>query len=68
MKSDPTAKRELPLPVGELADLLSQRTVIERFLADTPAEDVLDRASLSARLDVIQGRIDELSEATGLQR
>ena len=35
---------------GEYPQLLSEKTALERMIAETPEEDELDRASLSARL------------------
>jgi hypothetical protein len=40
--------------------LLSEKATLERMLAETPPEEVLTRASLQARLEVVE---DELSQA-----
>lgn len=42
---------------GDLLHLLGERTALERLLAETPAEDVLDRASLEARKRAIEEAI-----------
>ncbi len=39
--------------------LLGEKTALERMIAETPEEDVLDRASLRARLEAINSRIAE---------
>jgi hypothetical protein len=44
---------------GEYLQLLGERTAIERMIAETPEEDVLDRASLSARLKSVEGALRE---------
>jgi hypothetical protein len=41
----------------EYLHLLSEKTALERMLADTPEEDVIDRASLSARLTTVEGAL-----------
>ena len=38
---------------GEYLQLLGEKTTVERMLAETPEDDVIDRASLSARLKSI---------------
>jgi hypothetical protein len=45
---------------NEYLQLLAEKTALERMIAETPEEDVLDRASLSARLKSIE---DALSQA-----
>ena len=50
---------------GDLLHLLGEKTALERMLAETPEEDVLDRASLLARLKSIEGA---LSQATPDER
>ncbi len=44
-------------PRGDYLQLLSEKTAIERMLAETPEEDVLDRASLRARLNVVEAAL-----------
>jgi hypothetical protein len=44
---------------GEYLQLLSEKTAIERMIAETPEEDVLDRASLSARLTNVEAALSE---------
>lgn len=46
---------------GEYHHLLAERTAIEKMIAETPEEDVIDRASLRARLDSIQRTLNEPS-------
>lgn len=46
----PHHRRRSPVSRGEYLQLLSEKTALERMIAETPKEDVLDRASLSARL------------------
>lgn len=41
----------------EYLHLLGERTALERMIADTPEDDVIDRASLSARLKTIEDAI-----------
>jgi hypothetical protein len=53
---------------GDLLHLLGEKTALERLLAETPAEDVLDRASLEARKRsveeaIAQARPDEREPA-----
>ncbi len=43
---------------GEYLQLLSERTTLERMIAETPEEDVLDRASLSARLKHVEDALN----------
>jgi len=38
----------------ELLHLLGEKTALERMLAETPADDVIDRASLNARLATVE--------------
>lgn len=42
---------------GDLLHLLAEKTTLERLLAETPAEDVLDRASLQARKQAVETAI-----------
>jgi hypothetical protein len=44
----------------ERLQLLAERTAVARMVAETPEDDVLDRASLSARLQTID---DALAQA-----
>lgn len=39
---------------GDYLNLLSEKTALERMIAETPEDDVIDRASLSARLEAIE--------------
>ena len=39
---------------AEVLDLLGEKTALERMIAETPAEDVIDRASLAARLEAVE--------------
>lgn len=39
--------------------MLSEKTALERMLAETPEEDVLDRASLSARLKSVERALSQ---------
>ncbi len=39
---------------GEYAHLLGEKTALERMIAETPKEDVIDRSSLSARLKNVE--------------
>ncbi len=53
---------------GEYLQLLGERTALERMIAETPEEDVIDRASLAARLENIeaalaQAKLDEREPA-----
>lgn len=45
---------------SELLQLLGEKSAIQRMIAETSEEDVLDRASLSARLRTIQGALSEV--------
>ena len=45
----------------EYRNLLGERTALERMLAATPSEDVLDRGSLAARLEDVQHRLAAFS-------
>ena len=38
----------------EHLSLLAERTALLRMLAETPAKDVLDRGTLTARLEVVE--------------
>jgi len=49
---------------SERLDLLGEKTELERMLEETPVEDVLDRASLEARLASVEAA---LSKAEGEQ-
>lgn len=49
----------------ERLQLLAERTAVARMVAETPEDDVLDRASLSARLQTIE---DALAQATPDER
>lgn len=49
----------------EYLQLLGEKTTIERMITETPAEDVIDRASLSARLKSVEAA---LSQATPDER
>lgn len=44
--------------------LLSEKTTVERMIAETPDADVLDLASLRHRLEVIERRLARLAEGT----
>jgi len=44
--------------------LLSEKTTLERMIAETPEADVLDLASLRHRLEVIEGRLARLAEGS----
>lgn len=53
---------------GEYLHLLGEKTVLGRMIAETPEDDVLDLASLAARLKTVedaiaQGRPDERDPA-----
>ncbi len=39
--------------------IMGEKTTLERMIAETPEEDVIDRGSLVARLEDIQQRLDE---------
>jgi hypothetical protein len=53
---------------GEYLQLLGEKTALERMIAETPEEDVLDRASLSARLKSIEAARDAAyAAARGVQ-
>jgi Fic family protein len=43
----------------EYEHLLAERSALQRMLAETPEEDVLDRASLTVRLQTVEGWISE---------
>ena len=45
---------------GEYLHLLGEKTALERMLAETPEEDAIDRASLAARLRIVE---DVLAQA-----
>lgn len=51
---------------GDLLHLLAERTALERLLAETPAEDVLDRASLQARKQVVEAAIVKADQGGGM--
>jgi hypothetical protein len=42
---------------GEYLDLLGEKTALHRMIAETPEEDVIDRASLSARLRSVEATL-----------
>ncbi|MBL8716427.1 MAG: hypothetical protein JNL79_10560 [Myxococcales bacterium] len=42
---------------GEYLELLSEKTAVERMIAETPEADVLDRASLTARLNTVEAAL-----------
>lgn len=44
--------------------LLSEKTTVERMIAETPDADVLDLTSLRHRLEVIERRLARLAEGT----
>lgn len=44
---------------GEYLHLLGEKTALERMLAETPEEDVIDRASLAARLESVEQALAE---------
>ena len=44
---------------GECLQLLGEKTAIERMIAETPEEDVLDRARLSARLKSVEAALSQ---------
>lgn len=44
---------------GDYLQLLGEKTAIERMIAETPEEDVLDRASLSARLTSVEAALSQ---------
>lgn len=44
--------------------LLSEKTTVERMIAETPEAEVLDLASLRHRLEVIEGRLARLAAGT----
>lgn len=44
---------------SERLDLLGEKTELERMLEETPVEDVLDRASLEARLASVEDLLRE---------
>ena len=46
--------RRTPVNRGEYLQLLGEKTAVERMIAETPEEDAIDRASLSARLKNIE--------------
>jgi len=48
---------------GEYLHLLGERTALARMLAETPEEDVIDRASLSARLKRVEAALAEVASA-----
>lgn len=43
----------------ELVQLLAERTALRRMIESTPTEDVLDRGSLTARLEEVEHQISE---------
>lgn len=45
---------------GEFLQLLAEKTAVERMIAETPMEDVIDRASLSARLKTIEAALSQV--------
>lgn len=42
---------------GERLHLLGEKTALERMIAETPDEDVIDRASLAARLEIVKAAL-----------
>jgi hypothetical protein len=42
---------------GEYLHLLGEKTALERMIAETPEEDVIDRASLTARLENVEAAL-----------
>jgi len=44
---------------GEYFHLLAEKTALERMIAETPEEYVIDRASLAARLKVVEKGLAE---------
>lgn len=47
----------------DLAWLLADKATIERFIEQTPPEDVIDLASWQARLSVVESQIKEKSRS-----
>ncbi len=45
----------------EQQSLLSERSALERMIADMPVEDVIDLRSLKVRLEIINRELAELS-------
>ena len=43
----------------DFVQLLGERTALQRMIESTPVDDVLDRGSLTARLEEIEYRISE---------
>lgn len=43
----------------ELVQLLAERTELRRMIESTPTEDVLDRGSLTSRLEAVEHQISE---------
>ncbi len=46
--------------------LLAERTMLQRMIADTPPEDVIDLGSMSARLEIVNSELAESPEDTRL--
>ncbi len=43
---------------GEYMHLLGEKTALTRMIADTPEDDVIDRASLMARLNAVERALE----------
>lgn len=48
------------MSMGEYQQLLGEKTALARMLAETPEHDVIDRASLSSRLKVVELAIEAI--------
>jgi hypothetical protein len=48
----------------QLKDLLAERSALERMIADTPADEVIDLRSLQARLDAVSRKLEVLTQNT----
>jgi hypothetical protein len=63
--SSPATK---PTVLIEYQSLQAERTTLLGFIAETPAEDVLDLSSLRHRLGQVEQRIPELSTDPSVQQ
>lgn len=52
------------MSMGEYQQLLGEKTALARMLAETPEHDVIDRASLSSRLKVVELAIEAIRGGT----
>jgi len=70
IESSGTASAPAPKPtiLIEYQSLLAEKTTVCGFIAETPAEDVIDLSSWRHRLDQVEQRIAKLSTDPSVQQ